>query len=67
MNAYICPYCGKSFDNGKSLGGHVTSCVKNFGNISKQYQNNTHSEGHSQIQNWKKIAYRQGLPRDSEM
>lgn len=29
MNAYICPYCGKSFDNGKSLGGHVTSCVQN--------------------------------------
>lgn len=26
---YKCKYCGKEFDNGRILGGHISRCSKN--------------------------------------
>ena len=59
---YICKYCGKEFENGQKLGGHLTSCKLNpkyFENIEKRkksFKHNNNNHGFDKY-NSLKICY----------
>jgi len=47
---FICKYCGKEFESGASLGGHITHC-KNGPHYEKSLQNLKNARNHIKIKN----------------
>lgn len=48
MDKHICKFCGKEYENGKKLGGHISSCKQNPNLISKikKIQNTVKNKKH---------------------